>query len=50
MTPLISIVIPAYNAGLNLEKCIESLLKQYYFSYTVLNPGKLFVGFLKFPQ
>ena len=34
--PLISIIVPVYNAAAHLRRCIESILKQTYHSFELL--------------
>ena len=37
MKPLISVIVPVYNAGLSIEKCAKSILTQTFDKYNIGN-------------
>jgi glycosyltransferase involved in cell wall biosynthesis len=49
---MISIIIPAYNAGKTIEKCLEHVLRQKYYSYevVVVNDGSTDDTWVKLQQ
>ena len=46
MPPKVSVVIPVYNVGKQLEKCLDSVVAQTFpdIEIIVVNDGKLIVG------